>query len=97
MQNNLSDLNNHLFVQLELLNSGELNDEELERELKKSKALTSISTQILNIARLQISAIKTAESCGLLNKDLPALIATKDSQTESDERKKVKQQLLGGK
>ena len=81
MQNNLSDLNNHLFVQLELLNSGELNDEELERELKKSKALTSISTQILNIARLQISAIKTAESCGLLNKDLPALIVTKDSQT----------------
>lgn len=96
MQNNLSDLNNHLFAQLELLNSDELDDEELERELKKSKALTSISTQILNVARLQISAIKTAEACGLLNNDLPALIATKDSQTESNERKKVKQKLLGG-
>ncbi len=96
MQNNLSDLNNHLFAQLELLNSGELDDKALERELKKSKALTSLSTQILNIARLQISAIKAADSCGLRNADLPSLIATKDSRAAEDEREKTKQKLLGG-
>lgn len=28
MQNNLSDLNNHLFAQLELLGNGELSNEE---------------------------------------------------------------------
>lgn len=87
MQNNLSDLNNHLFSQLELLESGELSEKDLELELKKAKAITQISSQILNIARLQIAAINTAESCGLCNKDMPALIATKDSKTEKEHRK----------
>lgn len=88
MQNNLSDLNNHLFSQLELLESGELSEKELDREIKKSKALTEISSQILDIARLQIAAINTAEKCGLCNKDLPALLATRDSKTEKENQKK---------
>lgn len=87
MQNNLSDLNNHLFSQLELLESDELNEKDLDLELKKAKAITQISSQILNIARLQIAAINTAESCGLCNKDMPALIATKDSRTEKEHQK----------
>lgn len=95
MQNNLSDLNNHLFAQLELLNSGELSNEELEKEIKKTKAITSISSQILKVASIQISAIKTAESCGLMNNDMPSLIATKDSKEAETERKKAKNQLLG--
>lgn len=88
MQNNLSDLNNHLFSQLELLENGELSEKELDLELKKAKAITQISSQILNVARLQIAAINTAESCGLCNKDMPALIATKDSRTEKELQKK---------
>lgn len=95
MQNNLSDLNNHLFAQLELLSSGELSDKELEKEIQKSKAMTSISSQILKIASVQISAIKTAEQCGLMNNDMPSLIATKDSKAAEAERKKAKTQLLG--
>ena len=95
MQNNLSDLNNHLFAQLELLSSGELSDKELEKEIQKSKAMTSISSQILKIASVQISAIKTAEQCGLMNNDMPSLIATKDSKAAEAERKKSKTQLLG--
>ena len=87
MQNNLSDLNNHLFLQLELLESGELSEKDLDLELKKAKAITQISSQILNIARLQVAAINTAESCGLCNKDMPALIAIKDSKTEKEHRK----------
>lgn len=88
MQNNLSDLNNHLFSQLELLESGELSEKDLDLELKKARAITQISSQILNIARLQIAAINTAESCGLCNKDMPALIETKDSRTEKENQKK---------
>lgn len=95
MKNNLSDLNNHLFAQLELLSSGELSNEELEKEIKKAKAMTSISSQILKVASIQISAIKTAESCGLMNNDMPSLIATKDSKAAETERKKAKNQLLG--
>ncbi len=95
MKNNLSDLNNHLFAQLELLGSGELNDKELDKEIKKAKAMTSISSQILKVASLQISAIRTAESCGLINNELPALIETKDSKIAEDERKKREQKMLG--
>lgn len=95
MQNNLSDLNNHLFAQLELLNSGELNNEQLEKEIKKTKAMTSISSQILKVASLQISAIKTAESCGLLNKELPSLISTKDSESAVKAKKEEQKKLLG--
>lgn len=95
MKNNLSDLNNHLFEQLELLNSGELSNEELEKEIKKTKAMTSISSQILKVASLQISAIRTAESCGLLNKELPSLISTKDSEAAVKAKKEEQKKLLG--
>lgn len=96
MQNNLSDLNNHLFSQLELLESGELSENALDLELKKARAITQISSQILNIARLQIAAINTAESCGLCNKELPALLETKDSRTEKELQKKQRL-CIGGK
>lgn len=96
MQNNLSDLNNHLFAQLELLENGELSEKDLDLELKKSKAITQISSQILNIARLQIAAINTAESCGLCNEEMPALIAIKDSRTVK-EFQKTKRLCIGDK
>lgn len=95
MKNNLSDLNNHLFEQLELLSSGELSNEELEKEIKKTKAMTSISSQILKVASIQISAIKTAESCGLFNNELPSLISTKDSETAVKAKEEEKRKLLG--
>ena len=95
MQNNLSDLNNHLFSQLELLENGELTEKELDLELKKAKAITQISSQILNVARLQIAAINTAESCGLCNKDLPALLETRDSKSEKENQKK-RRLCIGG-
>lgn len=95
MQNNLSDLSNHLFEQLELLSSDELSNEDLEKEIKKTNAMTSISSQILKVASLQISAIKTAESCGLLNNELPSLISTKDSENAVKVKKEEQKKLLG--
>lgn len=95
MQNNLSDLNNHLFSQLELLENGELSEKELDLELKKAKAITQISSQILNVAQLQIAAINTAEKCGLCNKDMPALLETRDSKAEKENQKK-RRLCIGG-
>ena len=75
---------------LEELNSDEqMNQEDFDKLIKKAKAINSVSTQILKVANLQVLAIKTAENCGLLNKELPALIATKDSQSESAARQKL--------
>ena len=89
MKNNLADLNNHLFSMLETLEDDEMTDKRLEKELKKAQTICSISSQILKVASIQISAIKTKEQCGLLNKDVPALIATKDSANEIAGKKKL--------
>lgn len=89
MKNNLSDLNNHLFSTLEILEDDKMTDKRLEKELKKAQAICSISSQILKVASIQISAIKTAEQCGLLNKEMPALLATKDSANEIAGKKKL--------
>lgn len=89
MKNNLADLNNHLFTTLEQLKNEELSLEQLEKELKRAKGVCLVSSQILKVASVQVSAIKAAEDCGLLNKDMPALIATKDSVTESANKQKL--------
>lgn len=89
MKNNLADLNNHLFSMLETLEDDEMTDKRLEKELKKAQTICSISSQILKVASIQISAIKTAEQCGLLNKEMPALLATKDSASEIAGKKKL--------
>jgi len=90
MKNNLSDLNNHLFSMLEELDDEEkmMDDEVLERTIKKSKAVCSVSGQILHVASLQLSALKVAESCGYRNEDMPTLLENRDSrQSESSRRK----------
>lgn len=89
MKNNLSDLNNHLFLMLETLEDDKMTDKRLEKELKKAQAICSISSQILKVASVQVSAIKTADECSLLNKDMPALLAIKDSTNEITGKKKL--------
>ena len=90
-KNNLSDLNNHLFEMLEKLGDDEemQDPKKAEKLIAQSKAMCQVSSQILNVARVQVQAIKTAESCGLLNSDMPALIATKDSKAAREESRKL--------
>ncbi|MBQ1778284.1 MAG: hypothetical protein IIZ93_09040 [Acidaminococcaceae bacterium] len=87
MKNNLSDLNNQLFEMLDKLQDDEeMQDKEAARRtIDRAQAMCKVSSQILSIARIQLTAIKTAEDCGLHNNEMPALIATKDSK---DEQKK---------
>lgn len=58
MKNKLSDLNNYLFEELERLNDDEtLNSEEnFEKELKRSKAITTVSSQIIQNANVVLKA-----------------------------------------
>ena len=67
MKNNLNDLNNYLFEQLERLNDDEELDKDgsLEKELKRAKAITGISTAIVNNAKLVLDAKKYADELGL--------------------------------
>ena len=58
MKNKLSDLNNHLFEQLERLNDDELMEESLEKGISRSKALTTVAQQIINNGNLMLNAQK---------------------------------------
>ncbi|MGL5841191.1 MAG: hypothetical protein ACRCYK_05200 [Aeromonas hydrophila] len=56
MKNKLTDLNNHLFAQLERLGDESLTGEKLKEEILRSKAVSSVSSQIVNNARLALDA-----------------------------------------
>ena len=42
MQNNLIDLNNHLFAQLERLNDEDITEDQLNKELRRSEGMTKM-------------------------------------------------------
>ena len=58
MQNKLSDLNNHLFAQLERLGDEDLKGEALEEEIGRAKSVTSIASQIVSNGNLVLEAEK---------------------------------------
>lgn len=71
MKNNLSSLNNYLFEELERLNDDEdLQDDKLERELKRAKAITQVSMAVINNARTILEAKRTADYIGISEKEV---------------------------
>lgn len=58
MKNKLSDLNNHLFAQLERLGDEQLKGDKLAVEIERAKAISSVATQIVNSAKVAIDAMK---------------------------------------
>ena len=58
MKNKLSDLNNHLFAQLERLSEEGLSSEQIEQEVKRSDAIVSVADQLTKNADLQLKAAK---------------------------------------
>jgi hypothetical protein len=56
MKNKLSDLNDHLFMQMERLGNENLTDEQLHTEIARSKAVSNIARDIVSNARLVLDA-----------------------------------------
>lgn len=74
MRNTLSDLNNHLFEQLERLNDEDLTGEDLQQELQRSKAVSSIAQNIINNGSLVLQAQKFRDEKLDANSKLPKLL-----------------------
>lgn len=70
MKNKIEDLNNHLFSALERLNDEDLTAEELDREIKRSKAIKEVAETIVESHRNTIHAMKLVNDQGL---DLSAM------------------------
>lgn len=64
MKNKLSDLNNHLFAQLERLSDEDLTPEQVDLESKRGEAIVAVADQIIRNAALQIKAAELVADYG---------------------------------
>lgn len=67
MKNNLSDVNNYLFEQLERLNDDETleSEDNFKKEIQRAKAVSTICSTIVANANLILSAKKYADEFGI--------------------------------
>ena len=62
MKNKLADLNDHLFCQLERLNSDDLKGEELQEEIAKAEAMAKVAGQIIATGNLVLRAAQAVDN-----------------------------------
>ena len=62
--NSLADLNEILFNQIQKIQNEDVTDEELEKEIKKSEAITKLSSQVLSSANIALQAQKQFDEYG---------------------------------
>lgn len=74
MKNTLGDLNNHLFAQLERLNDEDIKGEELEEEISRAKAVTSIASQIISNANVVLKTKELQIEYCKDNKEMPKML-----------------------
>lgn len=74
MKTSLQDLNMYLFEELERLNDSEEleNEENLEKEIKRSKAITNVAQTIINNANTVLDAQKFMSDSGV--QELPKML-----------------------
>lgn len=77
MKNTLVDLNNHLFEQMERLNDDDLTEEELNREINRTKAMTDVASRIIDNAQLGLQAEKLKIEYGHREVELPEMLENK--------------------
>ncbi|TIM09164.1 hypothetical protein [Mesorhizobium sp.] len=79
MKNRITDLNDHLFAQMERLAEDDLTGEKLEAEVQRTEAMVKIADMIVDNARLGIQAATLVANHGdRFRKDLPMLSAPKE-------------------
>lgn len=90
MKNKLSDLNNHLFEQLERLNNEDLTEEELEKEIKRAKSIAEISQQIIDNGSLTLKTAQFLTDQGYgMNGNMEKSIMGYIGNVPSEEQKKI--------
>lgn len=64
MKNTLSDLNNALFEQIERIQDDELGEEDLEKEIRRSQAITKIAEVIVRNGELALKTVQHLNEYG---------------------------------
>lgn len=76
-KNKLSDLNDHLFAQLERLGDEELKGEKLLEEIDRAKSISSIAKNITENAKITLDVLKFSKEYQTVN--LPSQLKISDS------------------
>ncbi len=74
MRNKLTDLNNHLFEELEKLTDDDLQGESLKEELQKAKIISEVSGKIIDNASLILKAIHEQNEYGGRSQNIPPML-----------------------
>lgn len=74
MRNTLGDLNNHLFAELERLGDEELTGEELDKEIRRASAISTVSKNIIANANVILQATKFKENELMKNDEMPKML-----------------------
>lgn len=81
MKNKLSDLNDHLFMQIERLSNENLTPEQVDVEVKRGHAIVAAADQILRHAALQVQAAKIVADYGTDPSSLLPALGAKATRT----------------
>ena len=82
MKNRLTDLNDHLFAQLERITDETMTSDALDVEIRRAEAIVTVADKIVLNARLQLDACKlVAEHGDRFSKSLP-MIARPEARPE---------------
>jgi hypothetical protein len=74
MKNKLSDVNNHLFAELERLGDEDLKGEDLNEEIKRANSVAVIAKTIITNADLSLRATKLKIEYADLNPAMPTML-----------------------
>ena len=74
MKNTLSDLNNHLFAELERLSDEELSGDKLNEEIRRAEAVCEVSTQIVANGTLVLKAEQFKDNALNANAKIPKFL-----------------------
>ena len=81
MNNDLTALNNYLFEALERLTDDSLSEEDLQKEITRSNAVTSVAETIIHNGELSLKALRHAEEYNIgidrSNRKLPPMLEAK--------------------
>lgn len=74
MKNKLTDLNNHLFAELERLSDEDLTGDKLIEEINRAKTVANVAAQIINSGSLVLKAAVFSDNKADLNIKLPKML-----------------------
>ncbi len=76
-RNKITDLNDHLFAQLERLNDETLKADKMEIEFQKAKAISGVAAQIIKANKLTLDAMRILKDGSVGPNDMPETFGLK--------------------